>query len=83
MIKRHERPIYGNNEYDFEPKIMEFSDSLSSGSMSPRPPHKSGARRGRPRLTEDAELAKQVPWFIATVLTGRNDARSYVMHNVD
>jgi hypothetical protein len=39
---------------------MDLSDSLSStSSSSPPPPQtKSVARRGRPRLTEDAELAK-------------------------
>lgn len=40
-----------------------LSDSGSTLSMSPVPSSqgiKTGAKRGRPRLTEDAELAKQV-----------------------
>lgn len=49
------------------PKIMDLSDSVSSASSSsPTPTQiKSAAKRGRPRLTEDAELAKLV--FIARV----------------
>ena len=41
---------------------MDLSDSMSSAStLSPSPSQtKGGARRGRPRLTEDAELAKLV-----------------------
>ena len=44
------------------PKIMDLSDSMSSASSSssPQAQTKIGARRGRPRLTEDAELAKLV-----------------------
>lgn len=43
------------------PKIMDLSDSVSSTSSSPPPSQtKNGARRGRPRLTEDTELAKLV-----------------------
>jgi hypothetical protein len=44
------------------PKIMDLSDSISSASSSSPPPlqTKNGVRRGRPRLTEDAELAKLV-----------------------
>lgn len=44
-------------------KVMDLSDSLSSTSSSPQPPPsqtKIGAKRGRPRLTEDAEQAKLV-----------------------
>jgi hypothetical protein len=48
-----------------EPKIMDLSDSISSTSSSPLPT-KSGARRGRPRLTENAEVAKQVTPRIRT-----------------
>jgi hypothetical protein len=67
LIKRHKAPIdpffiqlQQNKEDDNqEPKIMDLSDSISSSSSSPLP-IKTGARRGRPRLTEDAELAKQV-----------------------
>jgi hypothetical protein len=50
---------------NLEPKIMDLSDSISSASSSPLPT-KTGTRRGRPRLTENAELAKQVtPHIIA------------------
>lgn len=68
LIKRHKDPldpflihIQEQNQQDNnqEPKIMDLSDSISSASSSPLP-IKTGARRGRPRLTEDAELAKQV-----------------------
>lgn len=45
-------------------KTMDVSDTMSttSGSLSPSPSHaqKAPAKRGRPRLTEDAELAKLV-----------------------
>src|SRR5271156_3415008 len=43
-------------------KIMDLSDSMSTTSSASPPSSqpKSGARRGRPRLTEDAELAKLV-----------------------
>ena len=40
--------------------LMDLSDTTSSTGSSPPPMHKSGAKRGRPRLTEDAELAKLV-----------------------
>lgn len=44
------------------PKIMDLSDSMSSASSSSSSPTqtKTGAKRGRPRLTEDAESAKLV-----------------------
>src|SRR5947207_8542541 len=53
--------IHQHNSYA-GPKIMDLSDSMSSAStLSPSPSQtKNGARRGRPRLTEDAELAKLV-----------------------
>ena len=49
----------------YSPKIMDLSDSMSSASSSSPPPAlaKTGAKRGRPRLTEDAELAKLVLFF--------------------
>lgn len=42
--------------------ILELHDTSSSSSSSPPSfsTTKSGAKRGRPRLTEDAEVAKQV-----------------------
>jgi hypothetical protein len=42
------------------PTAMDLSDASSSTGSSPPPMHKAGAKRGRPRLTEDAELAKLV-----------------------
>jgi hypothetical protein len=51
------------------PKIMELSDSTSTTSTSPQPSSSKGTRRGRPRLTEDAELAKQVPCPSTSELT--------------
>jgi len=47
-------------------KIMDLSDSASSASSVSPPPSqtKNGVRRGRPRLTEDAELAKLVLSFL-------------------
>jgi hypothetical protein len=64
------------------PKIMDLSDSLSSTSSSSPPPlqTKSVARRGRPRLTEDAELAKLVLFCSIFrcfgMLIGRNEERN-------
>ena len=56
---------------------MDLSDSTSSADYPTPPPSqtKNGARRGRPRLTEDAELAKMVTifvwkWLIVAETTG-------------
>jgi len=45
-----------------ETMFLELHDTSSSSSSSPPSfgTTKTGAKRGRPRLTEDAELAKQV-----------------------
>jgi len=68
-------------------KIMDLSDSMSTTSSASPPSSqpKSGARRGRPRLTEDAELAKLVssPRPVDGVNAVRNDGRNYGMHSED
>jgi len=68
LIKRADDPFQIRNlhsqiKFTSGIKIMDLSDSMSStSSASPTSSAhtKSGARRGRPRLTEDAELAKLV-----------------------
>jgi hypothetical protein len=66
LIKWQDDPIiiHHHNQYipSSGPKMMDLSDSISTTSSSSPPPSqtKTGAKRGRPRLTEDAELAKLV-----------------------
>lgn len=62
LIKRGRDPCQIQfHQYPSEPEIMDLSDSFSSANSSPPPSQpKTAAKRGRPRLTEDAELAKQV-----------------------
>jgi hypothetical protein len=81
ILKWHPEPSQQEQEQfnDEDPKIMELDDENSNESQAPQP--KTGARRGRPRLTEDSELAKQVAREGG--FDRRNDARNYVMRRGD
>jgi hypothetical protein len=76
QIQFHQQQQHILNHSD---KIMDLSDSvsISSGNSSSPPPQMkhSGARRGRPRLTEDAELAKLV-FTLNNTLTNRKGERN-------
>jgi len=70
-----------------EMEILSDSGSTLSASPASSGSTRNGPKRGRPRLTEDTELAKQVRLYSLTckkeILIIRNDGLSYEMRSAD